>query len=55
MFMQTILAIADVCCLAGCLGQLLAAWQTEGGDLNGDGTTNGADLGMLLASWGVCR
>jgi hypothetical protein len=24
------------------------------GDLTGDGTTTGADLGLLIASWGVC-
>lgn len=24
------------------------------GDLNGDGTVNGADLGMLLSAWGPC-
>ena len=24
------------------------------GDLNGDGIVNGADLGLLLGSWGVC-
>ncbi|MCA9283794.1 MAG: VCBS repeat-containing protein, partial [Phycisphaerales bacterium] len=24
-------------------------------DLNGDGVVNGADLGLLLAEWGVCR
>ena len=25
------------------------------GDLNGDGSVNGADLGILLAAWGPCR
>jgi len=25
------------------------------GDLNGDGVVNGADLGILLSSWGICR
>jgi hypothetical protein len=24
------------------------------GDLNGDGIVNGADMGLLLASWGAC-
>jgi hypothetical protein len=40
---------------------MLAAWGSCGkagagcfGDINSDGTVNGGDLGLLLASWGVC-
>ncbi|MFM1805532.1 MAG: hypothetical protein RL136_2411, partial [Planctomycetota bacterium] len=25
-----------------------------GGDLNGDGTTNAADISILLGAWGDC-
>lgn len=33
-------------------GALLSAWGTAGpGDLNGDGTVSGADLGAMLARW----
>jgi hypothetical protein len=28
---------------------------TEPGDLNGDGVVDGADLGLLLSTWGRCR
>ena len=28
--------------------------QNCAGDLNGDGAVNGADLGIVLANWGVC-
>ena len=31
-----------------------ACAQSCPGDLNGDGQVNGADLGALLASWGIC-
>ena len=31
-----------------------ACAQACPGDLNGDGQVNGADLGALLASWGIC-
>jgi hypothetical protein len=32
---------------------LLSFWGKPGkGDLNGDGTTNAADLGTILANWG---
>ena len=34
------------------LGLLLAAWGTDGADINDDGNTNGADLGLLLSAWG---
>jgi hypothetical protein len=31
-------------------------WGESGaGDLNGDGTTNGADIGLMLAAWGLCE
>jgi hypothetical protein len=38
------------------LRALLARWNQPGGrtDLNGDGITNGDDLGILLAKWGNC-
>ena len=28
--------------------------ELSSGDLNGDGITNGADLGLLLGAWGDC-
>jgi hypothetical protein len=32
---------------------LLANWGNPGqGDLDGDGTVSGSDLGILLSSWG---
>jgi hypothetical protein len=30
----------------------LGAWGSAGGDINGDGITDGTDLGLLLAAWG---
>jgi hypothetical protein len=33
---------------------LLFRWASPAGDLTGDGITNGADLGVLLAAWGPC-
>jgi hypothetical protein len=34
------------------MGRLLAMWGSAGiSDLNGDGVTNGADLGLLFADW----
>jgi hypothetical protein len=33
---------------------LLSAWSGPGGDLDGDGTTNGADLTVILSAWGPC-
>jgi hypothetical protein len=33
---------------------LLGAWGLPAGDLNGDGTTDPADLGILLGAWGAC-
>jgi hypothetical protein len=34
---------------------LLSQWGTAGsGDLDGDGTVSGSDLGQLLARWGLC-
>jgi hypothetical protein len=33
---------------------MLGAWGTAGGDVNGDGTTNGSDLAVLLGGWGAC-
>jgi hypothetical protein len=30
----------------------LGAWGNAGGDINGDGLTDGTDLGLLLAAWG---
>jgi hypothetical protein len=34
---------------------MLAGWNQPGAsDLNHDGTTNGSDIGLLLAAWGVC-
>jgi hypothetical protein len=34
------------------LGALLAGWGTSSGDVNDDGTTDGADLGAFLAVFG---
>jgi hypothetical protein len=32
---------------------MLSGWGTNpGGDVTGDGVTNGEDLALLLASWG---
>jgi len=31
---------------------LLASWGGAAGDVNGDGTTDAADLSALLANWG---
>jgi hypothetical protein len=32
---------------------LLSQWGSAGtADLNGDGTVNGVDLGLLLSAWG---
>ena len=36
------------------LGILLALWGDPAYDLNADGATDGADLGLLLARWGSC-
>ena len=36
-------ACEDAGCAALCVG-----------DINGDGTVNGADLSLLLGAWGVC-
>ena len=36
------------------VAMLLSEWSKAGGDLTGDGTTDGADLAILLAGWGVC-
>ena len=36
------------------LGLTVPASAQCAGDLNGDGVVNGADLGMLLSSWGYC-
>lgn len=33
---------------------MLSAWGTAGGDLNGDGLTNGVDLATMLSGWGAC-
>jgi hypothetical protein len=37
---------------------VLADWGSTGaglaGDLDGDGTVNGVDLGLVLAAWGGC-
>ena len=33
---------------------MLGAWGTPDGDINDDGITNGADLGLLLGAWGPC-
>jgi hypothetical protein len=30
---------------------LLGAWGTAGGDVNGDGTTDAADMAALLNAW----
>jgi hypothetical protein len=38
------------------LSIVLGAWGTAGGDVTGDGTTNGEDLGALLGGFGSdCR
>jgi hypothetical protein len=36
------------------LSTLLGSWGTIGGDCNNDGTTNAADLSIMLGSWGPC-
>jgi hypothetical protein len=33
---------------------LLGSWGSAGGDLDGNGTTDGADLAALLGAWGGC-
>jgi hypothetical protein len=35
---------------------LLGSWGTSGvpADVNGDGTVDGQDLGVLLGNWGAC-
>jgi hypothetical protein len=33
---------------------VLASWGTTGGDVDGNGTTDAADLSALLAAWGAC-
>jgi hypothetical protein len=33
---------------------LLAAWGTDGADINGDGITDVVDLLVLIAAWGEC-
>jgi hypothetical protein len=35
---------------------VLSNWDAVGSsaDLTGDGTVNGADLGIILAAWGTC-
>jgi hypothetical protein len=30
---------------------LLSGWGSPQGDINGDGTTDGADLGLVLSAW----
>jgi hypothetical protein len=35
---------------------LLSGWGIDAtGDINADGTIDGADLGVLLSAWGPCR
>ena len=38
----------------GDFSRMLAAWGTEEGDLNGDGTTDGQDLGLLIQELDSC-
>jgi hypothetical protein len=33
---------------------LLGAWGSVQADLDGNGITDGADLGVMLGSWGPC-
>ena len=32
---------------------MIAAWGTSGGDLDGNGDTDGGDLGILIAAFGT--
>lgn len=34
---------------------VLGAWGSPGADLTADGTTDAADLSVLLGEWGSCR
>jgi hypothetical protein len=33
---------------------VLAAWNTPGADLDGDGNTGASDLAVILGAWGDC-
>ncbi|MFM7261386.1 MAG: hypothetical protein ACKO3W_12360, partial [bacterium] len=49
-------AVPDGVVNGGDLGALLSGWGTPGiTDLNGSGTTDAADLAVLLGSWGPCN
>lgn len=37
------------------LAELLNAWSTPAGDIDGDGTTGGSDLAIMLNAWGKCQ
>ena len=51
-FRRTVVLLVAVC--AAVVAPPAAHAQNCAGDLNGDGVVNGADLGLVLANWGVC-
>jgi len=51
-FRRTVVVLAALC--AAVVAPPAAHAQNCAGDLNGDGIVNGADLGIVLANWGVC-
>jgi hypothetical protein len=36
------------------LATVLGSWGGPGGDLDGNGVTDGADLSKVLSDWGAC-
>jgi hypothetical protein len=54
---STLIEVGDSCLVAICesddQGDIICADPCIG-DLNGDGTVNSADLGLVLSSWGSC-
>jgi hypothetical protein len=48
------LVVSGTNTVLGTTGTLLLTPILQAGDLDGDGTVSGADLGLLLAQWGTC-
>ena len=51
-FRRAVVSLLAVCAVVAFAPAAHA--QNCAGDLNGDGAVNGADLGIVLANWGVC-